>query len=65
MTLWFIQPYQDEILSSWLIRTAISHGCTPLTLTHSIWGNSWRPWTTDFDLNIPKQKLISLSSTTL
>lgn len=65
MTLWFIQPHQDEILSSWLIRTAISHGCTPLTLTHSIWGNSWRPWTTDFDLNIPKQKLISLSSSTL
>ncbi|MBS7820740.1 TniQ family protein [Wohlfahrtiimonas chitiniclastica] len=65
MTLWFVSPHQDEILSSWLIRTAISHGCTPLTLTHTIWGNSWRPWTIDLDFNIPHHKLVPLLSSTL
>lgn len=65
MTLWFVSPYQDELLSSWLIRTAISHGCTPLTLTHTIWGNSWRPWTIDLDFNIPDHKFVPLLCSTL
>ena len=27
MKLWFVEPYDDELLSSWLIRTAIAQGC--------------------------------------
>lgn len=65
MRLQFVSPYPNELLSSWLIRTAIDHGCTPLTLTYAIWGNSWRPWTVDMDLNISDDRLIPLLSNTL
>ena len=62
MKLWFVEPYDDELLSSWLIRTAIAQGCQPLTLTHKIWGKSWRPWTSDLDLNIDSEYLQILLS---
>lgn len=65
MRLQFVPPYPDELLSSWLIRTAIDHGCTPLTLTYAIWGSSWRPWAADMDLNISDDRLIPLLSNTL
>ncbi|PBP71090.1 hypothetical protein CCL15_12585 [Pseudomonas syringae] len=39
---------EDELLSSWLVRTALAHGCSPLTLTNSIWPR-WRAWSTDMD----------------
>jgi len=48
--------YDDELLSSWLVRTAIANGCDPLTLTGDIWG-AWRPWTLDIDRGIPDEKL--------
>lgn len=62
MKLWFVEPYDDELLSSWLIRTAIAQGCQPLTLTHKIWGKSWRPWTSDLDISIGSEKLEILLS---
>lgn len=56
MNLWFVKPRENELLSSWLIRTAIAHGCTPLTLTNLIW-KRWRVWTIDLDLAITSNKL--------
>jgi len=41
-----LQP--DELLSSWLVRAALSYGCDPLVLTGVVWGK-WRVWTIDID----------------
>lgn len=41
-----LQP--DELLSSWLVRAALSYGCDPLVLTGLVWGK-WRVWTIDVD----------------
>ena len=38
----------DEIISSWLIRTAMMQGCDPMTLTFAVWPK-WRIWTQDAD----------------
>ncbi|POP80625.1 hypothetical protein CXB38_17045 [Pseudomonas syringae] len=38
----------DELLSSWLIRSAFAHGCSPMSLTGSLWPG-WRCWTIDLD----------------
>lgn len=53
-----IEP--DEILSSWLIRIAVAHGCDPISLSNYLWGN-WRCWTIDIDRGIPKKHLETLS----
>jgi len=50
----------DEILSSWLLRAALSFGCDPLVLTSSIWPK-WRIWTTDLDRSMEIGRLKSLS----
>jgi len=52
--------YDDELLTSWLIRSALANGCDPISLTSYLWG-SWRTWATDLDRNIPQQKLNILS----
>lgn len=41
-----MQP--DESLSSWLIRTALFHGCEPMVLGWRIW-DKYRIWTVDFE----------------
>lgn len=38
----------DELFSSWLIRTAHAHGCSPSTLTASAWPKS-HAWAVDLD----------------
>lgn len=38
----------DELLSSWLMRTALAQGCEPLVLTGEVWPG-WRIWTLDLD----------------
>lgn len=38
----------DEIISSWLVRAALTQGCDPLVLTGDIWPK-WRIWTQDAD----------------
>lgn len=50
----------DELLSSWLIRNAFAHGCSPMSLTGSIWPG-WRCWTLDLDRGVPDRKLLPLS----
>lgn len=38
----------DEIISSWLVRAALTQGCDPLVLTGDVWPK-WRIWTQDAD----------------
>ena len=53
----------DESISSWLIRSALAHGCDPLTLTGSLWP-TWRAWTIDLDRGVSEDKLRVLTSST-
>ena len=46
----------DELLSSWLIRCALAHGCDPLVLTGEIWPG-WRAWTVDMDRGLSHAQL--------
>lgn len=40
--------YEDESISSWMIRAALNQGCAPLTFTQYYWSQH-RLWTHDFD----------------
>ena len=40
--------YEDESISSWMIRAALNQGCTPLTFTQYYWSQH-RLWTHDLD----------------
>lgn len=51
---------EDELLSSWIIRTSLANGSDPMTWTWAIWGK-WRPWTIDLDRHCPSNKLQELS----
>ncbi|ALQ06504.1 TniQ family protein [Pseudomonas brassicacearum] len=53
----------DELLSSWLIRNAFAHGCSPMSLTGNIWPG-WRCWTIDLDRGMAESKLLPLSKMT-
>ncbi|HIB69711.1 MULTISPECIES: TniQ family protein [Marinobacter] len=50
----------DEILSSWLVRTALRQGCSPMTLAATIWPG-WRMWTIDTDRSLSFDRLRILS----
>lgn len=52
---------EDELLSSWLIRNAFAHGCSPLTLTGHLWP-SWRCWTVDLDRGMTERQAQRLST---
>jgi len=47
--------FDDELLSSWLVRSALANGCDPMTLTGYVWPG-WRPWTIDIDRGLPNDK---------
>ena len=53
----FLLP--DESLGSWLVRTALTHGCSPKTLTAWIWP-TWRAWLADIDRGINPDRLALL-----
>lgn len=48
-----VPAFFDESLTSWLIRTSIAHGMTPLMLTDYYWGYEQRLWTRYLDLGFP------------
>ncbi len=48
-----------EILSSWLVRSALALGCEPLSLTSVIWPTR-RVWTTDIDRRLSDDCLAML-----
>ncbi|EMK9254587.1 TniQ family protein, partial [Acinetobacter baumannii] len=55
---WVIRrlPYEDEALSSWLIRVALESGCDPLSLTGLLWPK-WRAWAVDMDKGLDQEYL--------
>lgn len=55
--------FQDEALSSWLIRVALGCGCDPLSLTGVIWPK-WRVWTIDIDKGLTQEYLEILARKT-
>lgn len=56
-----VPPLQeDEILSSWLVRSALAHGCDPLTLTGTVWPGK-RFWTRDPDMKLSSEEAEKLS----
>lgn len=51
------QPIQnDELLSSWLLRNALAHGCAPLAFCGALWPGL-RLWTMDIDCGVKTQFL--------
>jgi hypothetical protein len=52
----YVEVFEDESISSWLVRCALEHGCDPLVLTGAAWPG-WRVWTTDIDRGIPSDRL--------
>ena len=52
-----LPPIEDgEVLSSWLIRSALDIGCSPLALTEALWGK-WRALTIDLDRGVTENRL--------
>lgn len=54
-----IQP--DELLSSWLVRSALANGCDPLAFADAIWPK-WRMWCIDVDRRLPATQIKVLSA---
>ncbi|AZE39162.1 hypothetical protein C4K06_6174 [Pseudomonas chlororaphis subsp. aureofaciens] len=57
------QILPDELFSSWLVRTALVHACTPETLTDCAWPNS-RIWCIDLDRGLGERRLAILERLT-
>lgn len=55
---WQLTPaiLPDELISSWLLRTALKFGCEPKTLTQQIWP-TWRIWNTDPDRGFNAERI--------
>ncbi len=49
-----------ELLSAWLVRTALAQGCDPLHLTGWLWPR-WRAWTVDLDRGLTADRLATLA----
>lgn len=52
----------DEIISSWLVRAALTQGCDPLVLSGWLWPK-WRIWTSDPDRGLNEARLSVLAQT--
>jgi len=48
------EPYHDELLSSWIIRSALSQGTDPMGWSYGLWMD-WRGWTRDIDRDVPTE----------
>ncbi|WP_333804904.1 TniQ family protein [Sulfurospirillum sp.] len=59
-----VKPLEDELLSSWLIRTAIANKTDPLGFSGGIWEDMYRFWTRDCDRFFPQEKAAPLSKYT-
>ena len=42
-------PYQNELLSSWLVRLAHANGLKVQTFCHKVFGGDWQLWVRDID----------------
>jgi len=50
----------DELLSSWLVRAALTQGCDPLVFTGELWPK-WRIWTRDPDRGLSQERFSVLA----
>lgn len=50
----------DELFTSWFVRSALANGCDPLAFADAIWPG-WRLWTMDTDREIPEDRLKTLA----
>ena len=50
----------DEIFSSFLVRSALAHGCSPFALASAVWPTQ-RVWTRDIDRGLDQDSLAVLS----
>lgn len=55
-----VKSLEDELLSSWLIRTAIANKTDPLGFSGGVWEDMYRFWTRDCDRYFPKEKAAPL-----
>lgn len=56
----FVPPLlDDEIISSWLVRCALKHGCEPLVLTNNVWPG-YRIWSIDPDRSLSAEHAVAL-----
>ncbi|WP_425273422.1 TniQ family protein [Pseudomonas morbosilactucae] len=53
----------DELFSSWLVRTAHAHGCSPNTLTSAVWPRA-RAWACDVDRQLSEARIDALARVT-
>ncbi|ROV53847.1 TniQ family protein [Neisseria chenwenguii] len=58
-----VQPFADETMSSWLIRSSLYQGCDTLTFASKIWDKQ-RVWTTDFERYLSFNSLQALADAT-
>jgi len=58
-----LNPFPNEILSSWLIRNSIANGSDPSSWVSGVWFN-FRAWTRDIDRHLPPDKINKLSKIT-
>ena len=63
---WYIRTpiQQGEIFSSWLIRSALDVGCSPMVLIEALWGK-WRALTIDLDKGVDADRFDALLSHSL
>jgi hypothetical protein len=50
----------DELLTSWIVRMALAHGCSPAALTAIAWPD-FRAWASDLDRSVAENRLAALS----
>ncbi len=54
-------PYHNELLSSWLVRTAHANGLKVQTFCNLVFGNNYEIWNRDIDRYIPEWIVTKLS----
>lgn len=58
------KPFQDELLSSWIVRVAQANAIKLQTLSWMLFGNERSPWNRDIDRSAPPWLLQALSEHT-
>jgi hypothetical protein len=60
----YVEPYEDELFSSWLCRLSINHNVKPQSFFLNYFGKDAAIWNRDIDLYTPSKKIEILSNHT-